>query len=79
VGEFTSDPVAGAATPLIQRWNGVVWGTQSAPTLSPAGRQLLTAVAAAADGTVIAVGYYPDPGNGNARTLAMLLPGRPSA
>jgi len=63
-------------TPLIERWNGSAWGQQSAPPLSPAGKQMMTAVAASPDGTTIAVGYYPM-ANGNDQTLAVLLGRRP--
>jgi hypothetical protein len=73
VGELTNNPAVGSSLPLLQRWNGLVWAAQFTPPLGASGWQVLSAVGAAADGTVIAVGYYPDPGNGNARTLAVLL------
>jgi len=62
-------------TPLIERRNGVVWGEAAEPPLSPTGRQFLTAVAVGADGTAIAVGYYPT--SIDDQTLAVLLGRRP--
>jgi hypothetical protein len=62
-------------TPLTERWNGVAWGEAAEPPLSPTGRQILTAVAVGADGTAIAVGYYPT--SIDDQTLAVLLGRRP--
>ncbi|HEX3269113.1 MAG TPA: hypothetical protein VHR15_00590 [Ktedonobacterales bacterium] len=62
-------------TPLIERWTGVAWGETAEPPLSPTGRQILTAVAVGADGTAIAVGYYPT--SIDDQTLAVRLGRRP--
>lgn len=70
---FVQDPTSGTDVPLIERYNSVAWAQQTAPSLTPAGIQDLVAVAASPDGTVVAVGYYPDPSTGNARTLAIRL------
>jgi hypothetical protein len=69
---YLNDPSSGAATSLIERYNGSAWAQQTPPT--PVGTQSLLAVSASVDGTVLAVGYYQAPtANSNVQTLAIQL------